>query len=134
MFRRVPRETAPPAPELEDPLAGPEGQFAACEVELGLLGGGKIPRGPVPVGARVLHIGVEHRLVKGVADVVVDLGDLLRSVFVLPVQQPRLGRFDEHGGRGADIPVVVGSQRPIEELVQCFAVPHAGHVGFPEAQ
>ena len=37
-------------------------------------------------------------------------------------------------GLRADFPVVMGGQRPVEELVQGLAVPHAVHVGFPESE
>ncbi len=133
MFRRIARETTPPASELQDLFAGCEGQFPADKVELGFLGGGKVLGGPVPVSARVLHVGIEHGFVECIADVVVDLGNLERALLALPVEKPRLGHTDEYSGAGADLPVVMGGKHPVEELVQGLAVPQAVHVGFSKS-
>ncbi len=86
MFRRIARETTPPASKLQDLFAGCEGQFPADKVEFGFLGRGKVLCGPVPVGACVLHVGIEHGFVECIADVIVDLGNLDRLLLVLHLE------------------------------------------------
>ncbi len=58
----------------------------------------------------------------------------MRALLVLPVEKPRLGHIDEHRRAEGDFLVVMGGKRPVEELVQGLAVPHAIHVGFPKSE
>jgi len=64
----------------------------------------------------------------------VDLGNLKRVLPVLPVEKPRLNYVDEQLEAEGHSLVVMSGKRPVEELVQGLAVPHAIHVGFPQSE
>jgi hypothetical protein len=126
------RGSSPAAADVEDPHPSLEPQLARDEVELRLLR--RIQRAHVlPVGARVDHAGVEHALVKVIAEIIVLLPHLEGAAPALHVDQ--VGRESQHHPAGrAQVLLDIRPEDASQHLVQLLAVPPAIHVGLAGAE
>ena len=128
------REAAPAAADVEDGHAGVEFEFAADEVELGLLGLVEGAGAVAPEGAGVDHAAVEHGLVELVAAVVVAVDVVGGAAAVLEVGDAGPEAAEPGAPVVAEGIADVGVGGAGGEFVEGVAVPPALDVGLAEAE
>ena len=90
---RILRKASPPASEFEDTVALAKLQLPADQLQFLFLCLRQCMH-PLPVGAGVLHVRVQHLFVKVVVQIVVLLRHSLGELFILHIEEARLDCID----------------------------------------
>ena len=118
--------------DIEDAHTLFQTDLAADQIELGFLGG--VERfGFTPIAAGIDHARVEHAPVEVITDVVVLFADLAH-VQPLWIEDHALDGQKRQSRIEFDPILQLPGQAPVQELVDCLAVPPAIHIGLTQPQ
>src|ERR1043166_3562137 len=133
LARGIASETAPAAADVEQAQAGLQTESLTNPLQLSKLGGSQIVA-LIEQRAGILHVGIEHRFEKVVAQIVMNAADFSGTAHSLPINSECSEPGQNIRQTKCETPIQSGTHGAAAHFIERVAIPPSVHVRFAKTE